>query len=164
MGIYCKNADRCSYHPSGACDLIFDCVCFEAAVGQGLQSTAKKTVTQMLTAKEAEEQEAFVRWCELNGIPVFHIPNEGKRTKGTGGRLKAQGLSQGVPDLMIPVPSGGKHGLFIEMKRPKPMGKRPTDTQLKWLELLNKNGYLAVVCYGQDEAKETLKTYFCAKK
>ena len=117
----------------------------------------------MQTAKEAEEQEAFVKWCELNGIPVFHIPNEGKRTKGTGGRLKAQGLSHGVPDLMIPVPSGGKHGLFIEMKRPKPMGKRPTDAQLKWLERLNKNGYLAVVCYGQDEAKETLKTYFGTK-
>ena len=86
MGIYCKNADRCSYHPSGACDLIFDCVCFEAAVGQGLQSTAKKTVTQMLTAKEAEEQEAFVKWCELNGIPVFHIPNErhGRKIESAG--------------------------------------------------------------------------------
>ncbi len=36
---------------------------------------------------------------------------------------------------------------------------KPSDDQKEWLSLLNKNGYLAVVCYGFNEAKQTIDKY-----
>ena len=70
--------------------------------------------------------------------------------------LKRQGVRAGVPDLCIPVAKRGFHGLYIEMKYGK--GK-PTEKQLEWLDMLNGNGYKAVVCYGFDHAKETIDWY-----
>ena len=37
----------------------------------------------------------------------------------TGGRLRAEGLKSGVPDLCLPSAHGEYHGLYIEMKRTK---------------------------------------------
>lgn len=48
-----------------------------------------------------------MRWADfaLTQYPelelLYHIPNEGKRSKVTGGRLKALGLKSGVPDLFV---------------------------------------------------------------
>ena len=39
---------------------------------------------------EHDEQVAVVEWCDLNGIPVFAIPNGGMRHKRTAARLKAE--------------------------------------------------------------------------
>lgn len=47
---------------------------------------------------ESEEQQSLFRYCsvELSRYPdldmLAHIPNEGKRTKTTGARLKREGL------------------------------------------------------------------------
>ena len=39
---------------------------------------------------EHDEQVAVVEWCDLNGIPVFAIPNGGMRCKRTAALLKAE--------------------------------------------------------------------------
>lgn len=105
---------------------------------------------------ELSEQIAVVEYCDLKCIPVVHVTNEGKRSQAMGALLRRAGLRKGFPDLFIPVPNKDKHGLFIELK----VGKnKPTTDQKIWLELLNKNGYLAKVCYGFNEAIETINSY-----
>lgn len=105
---------------------------------------------------EAAEQTAVVEYCELKSIPVFHIPNGGKRSKSEAARFKAQGVRPGVPDLMIPIAKGGYHGLFIEMKAGR--GK-PTPKQVEWIELLRDQGYCAYACAGADNAIALIDRY-----
>lgn len=109
---------------------------------------------------EAYEQIAVVDYCDFKHIPIFHVPNGGSRNKREAKNLKRQGVKPGVPDLCIPVAKGGHHGLYIEMKSES--GK-PTEKQLEWIELLNANGYRAVVCHGFDEARETIDRYMGGK-
>jgi hypothetical protein len=71
-------------------------------------------------------------------------------------KLKAEGVRRGVPDLMLPVPMNGYHGLFIELKKEK--GKA-TEEQEEWLDHLNTMGYNAMLCRGFDEAKIAIINY-----
>ena len=63
---------------------------------------------------EDSDQEAVIEYCEIRGIPIVHIPNEGKRTVSYGAKLRRMGMKKGFPDLFIPKAAKGKHGLFIE--------------------------------------------------
>ena len=87
---------------------------------------------------------------------IYHIPNGGSRNQLEAANLKRQGVKAGVPDLCLPVPKEGYHGLYIEMKYGK---NKPTDNQEEWLESLRQYGYKTAVCYGADEARETIKQY-----
>lgn len=109
-----------------------------------------------MVASEAQEQEAFVCYCDARGIPVFHIPNGGRRNAREAAHLKRLGVRPGVPDLFVPIPSSGMHGLFIEMKS---KSGRTTELQQGWLRLLADSGYGAVVCHGADEAVRALGSY-----
>jgi hypothetical protein len=71
--------------------------------------------------------------------------------------MKAEGLKGGVPDICLPVARGGHHGLYIELKRIK--NSRVTEEQLKWLENLAGQGYVAAVCRGADEAIDLITRY-----
>lgn len=106
---------------------------------------------------EALEQRAVVEYCDLKGIPVFHIPNGGYRNKAEAAHLKAQGVRPGVPDLCVPVARYGYHGLYIEMKAKK--NGRVSAYQQRWLALLRENGYCAYVCNGTDAAIRLLDQY-----
>lgn len=111
---------------------------------------------------ESVEQQCLFRWAELHTgkYPelslMFHIPNEGKRSLATGGRLKAEGLKPGVPDICLPVPRGPYHGLYIEMKAGR---NRVTENQKWWLNRLSWQGYQTAVCYSCEEAAECIKKY-----
>ena len=87
---------------------------------------------------------------------LFAIPNGGHRHKATAGRLKAEGVRRGVPDLCLPFACGGFHGLFIELKA---QGGRASDEQKKWIEALQAQGYRAEVCVGADEAWDVICEY-----
>ena len=120
------------------------------------------TRQQARRRSEATEQEALITWCRIfeNRYPelkmIYHIPNGGSRNQLEAANLKRQGVKAGVPDLCLPVPKEGYHGLYIEMKYGK---NKPTDNQEEWLESLRQNGYKTAVCYGADEARETIKQY-----
>lgn len=110
---------------------------------------------------EADEQAVLVRYCDLKGIPFFHIPNErGSRNIVDMGRLKGQGVKPGVPDLMFPVARGGHHGMFVEMKYGR---NQPTDSQRRWLDRLTAEGYLCAVCWSADEAISTVDAYMAGE-
>lgn len=103
---------------------------------------------------------ALIRWLAYQhpaiAPRVHHSPNGGWRTKATAGRLKAQGVRPGFPDLILPQRRGGFSGLAIELKSAT---GRPTPEQLDWLDWLAAQGWQAVVCKGFDAAKDTLAAY-----
>ena len=76
-----------------------------------------------ITTSEAEEQMAVIKWAELmsNKHPclkwLYHCPNGGSRNIAEAANLKRMGVKAGVPDLCLPYPSNGHHGLYIEMKK-----------------------------------------------
>lgn len=112
---------------------------------------------------EAQEQELLFEWAELKSgmYPdlrlMFHIPNGGSRNVIEGKNLKRQGVKKGVPDIFLPVPRWGWHGLFIEMK--KADGGRPTPEQREYLNELNDRGYCAEICHGFGEASKFILDY-----
>lgn len=118
---------------------------------------------QDLIPSEHDEQAAVIEWCHLMagrnldyGM-IFAIPNGGMRSKATAGKLKAEGVKPGVPDLMLPVPKGIYAGMFIEMKRRK--GGTVSAEQKDWTSFLGSMGYKCVVCRGADEAKAAILDY-----
>ena len=131
------------------------------------------TATTSLPLSEEQEQRALVEWARLSlgRFPdlhlLFHIPNGGLRHPVTAQKMKLAGAKSGVPDLMLPVPRRGFHGLFIEMKRTdrKPTGRVPapkgalSDTQVWWVGELRLNGYRVEVCYGFEAARQVLEEY-----
>lgn len=106
---------------------------------------------------EADEQAAVVEYCRVRHIPIYHIPNEGKRSYQAGRYMKRQGLSAGVPDLCIPVPKGRYHSLYIEMKYGR---NKVTQKQSEWINLLRSHGMCAAVCYGSKSAMDLITKYF----
>lgn len=87
------------------------------------QKSAPQKKPTLPIPTESEEQQAVMKWAaaasgrwpELRLL--YHVPNEGQRSMATGGRLRAEGLKSGVPDLCLPSAHGQYHGLYIEMKR-----------------------------------------------
>lgn len=63
---------------------------------------------------EAQEQMTLFSWAamqsgkypELNLL--YHVPNGGSRHKAEAGRLRAEGVKAGVPDLCLPVGVAGR--------------------------------------------------------
>lgn len=111
---------------------------------------------------ESTEQMTLIDWCNINTCKypelelIYHVANGGKRSKTEAIRLKREGVKKGVPDLCLPVARGRYHGLYIEMKYNN--GKTSKE-QKEWLQKLSKQGYKAIVCYGFEEAKNTIERY-----
>ena len=113
--------------------------------------------------EEDVEQMCLIRWAKANegahpevGL-IFHIPNGGKRGRAEAARLKEMGVKPGVSDLFLPVARDGYHGLWIEMKRLD--DGRPTKDQLKWIERMIAEGYVATVCHGWVQAARLICAY-----
>lgn len=115
------------------------------------------------TPYETEEQTALFQWAELQSVAqpelelMYHCPNGGSRNKIEAARLKAQGVRAGVPDICLPVPRGGYHGLYIELKRTK--GGRISDQQKNWMNALAAQGYAVALCRGFYDAQQTIIQY-----
>lgn len=103
------------------------------------------------TPSEHFEQREFVKWFRQThpGVRVVAIPNGGARSMATAARLKAEGVSPGVPDLFIPA-----WKLWVEMKRQK--GGVVSADQKDWLAYLKSVGYTTIVCKGAEDAKNQI--------
>lgn len=126
----------------------------------GKQSPKGKKAKAVPT--EHEEQSAFFTWAD-KWLPedmrplLFAIPNGGHRFAATAGKLKAEGVRAGVPDVFFSWARLGYHGLYLEMKRTK--GGTLSEKQKDMIASLQQAGYLVVVCKGCEEAKEALRAY-----
>lgn len=87
----------------------------------------------------AERAKSDPRWA-----CIFAIPNGGARDKATAGKLKAEGVRAGIPDLFCAVPSGQFAGLFIELKV---TGGRVRQSQQEWIQRLRRRGYCCKVIW-----------------
>ena len=118
---------------------------------------------KMPMPKEGEEQATLFSWARMKTYfypeleMMFHIPNGGKRSKAEAARFKAEGVKPGVPDICLPVPRGGYHGLYIELKRRR--DSSTSDYQKEWIEKLRGQGYAAEVCKGWEAAAELIEKY-----
>ena len=112
---------------------------------------------------ELTEQQAVIEWCEVMSgqFPelktIYHITNEGKRSRIGGGALRSAGLKAGVQDLCLPVARGGWNALYIEMKKDRSC--KCTDEQLAFQTLLAHQGNFCCIAYGADEAIYAIKQY-----
>jgi hypothetical protein len=92
-------------------------------------------------------------------IAFFAIPNGGARSPATGAMLKAEGVHRGVFDLMVCVPRGMFHALFIELKAGK---NKLTPEQKIFMESRIADNYSCVVCYSVNSAIEELEKYLAS--
>lgn len=117
---------------------------------------------------EHDEQAALFQWAALHEGEeprlrlLFAIPNGGKRSKATAGRLKAEGVKAGVPDVFLPAMMGRigelyNGGLFIELKRTS--GGSVSVAQRVMLAELERAGYRVAACRGWVEAARMICDY-----
>lgn len=113
---------------------------------------------------EEREQARLIKWTHLPAVRkiapdlafLFHVPNGGRRDGLTGSQMTALGVKRGVPDLWLPIPSQTCSGLIIEMK--SATGRTSPD-QIRWIDRMERAGWLCEVCRSADEAREVLISY-----
>ena len=111
---------------------------------------------------EHGHQVEIFRWCDLHKRKypelqkLFAVPNAGKRTRRQGKWMKDEGMKAGVPDMCLPVARGDFHSLFIELKSETGSLQQ---NQAEWIDALNEEGNMAVVCIGWEAATKTLASY-----
>lgn len=109
--------------------------------------------------REHQTQVACVNWFRVRypGRLIHAIPNGGARNIVTAARLKAEGVVAGMPDLFVPEPSKGYHGLFVEMKV---KGGRLQHAQKDMIDKLEERGYKCAVCWSSDDFMKVVNEYF----
>ena len=82
----------------------------------------------MIDLTEHQIQRLIIDWADLVLPPAYrlvHVPNEGKRSRIAGHRLKQAGMRPGFPDLILLGPVVG----LIEVKAWR---KYPNEDQREW--------------------------------
>jgi hypothetical protein len=123
---------------------------------------------------EHGHQAAIFCWANQNlyKYPVlkylFAVPNGFYGSAAQKGKIKAEGLKSGVPDIWLPVKQFDtynqlwKYGLIIEFKIPERKKNKDGGVekeQKDWLAFLQSQGYQCWVCYGWEEAVSKIVEY-----
>jgi hypothetical protein len=116
----------------------------------GYVSIAAVQVTTTMTPGEGDGAEQLRPHC-------YAIPNGGSRHRAVAAKLQAQGVTPGVCDVNIDIPSGVFHGCRIEFKRQK--GGRLSDEQRSHISHRLRMGYHAVICSGFAQARVATVEY-----
>ena len=103
-------------------------------------------------------QKQLIQWARKFGWGQFlyHIPNESIGGIKWVTRNRQMGCRKGVPDLCLPIPMSGYHGLYIELKTDR---GRLNEDQKRWLKNLSAMGYRTKCCRGWKEAAKVLAEY-----
>lgn len=99
------------------------------------------------------EQVRLVAWFRKTypDTRIFAVPNGGARTGLQGAKLKAEGVSPGVPDLFVPA-----WGMWVEMKRSR--GGTLSPAQKDWIAYLDDCGYQCIVGRGFEDARRQIES------
>lgn len=118
---------------------------------------------------EFHEQATLFEWAALQAgaipeLDLMFATLNGAALAG-GGRqwaiLRRAGAKKGIPDIVLPVARGGYHGLLIELKFGS---NKPTKEQAVWLDRLHDEGYMAVACWGWEDARDCVIEYLSGGK
>lgn len=114
--------------------------------------------------RERKEQEMLVKWfyCQYPNEVLVVSANGGSRHLLEAINLRRSGVRRGIPDLFLPVPNATAYGLWIEFKPTHISGTKkaqPTKEQLVILEYLRGKGFIAMVCWGFEEAANAIRNY-----
>jgi len=103
-------------------------------------------------------QVTCVKWFRLQypQLLLQSTPNAAKRTKAERGRLLAEGMITGWPDLQLAFPSNGYHALFLEMKTVK---GTPSPQQLIVHAYLRSMGYAVEMPRTFEEFQKAVNAY-----
>lgn len=123
---------------------------------------------------EHDHQTEFFRRCSYVKYGTgtlkdycFAVPNAlpygGKRAMLQMLRLRAEGLTKGVPDIECFIPIPPYHGLHIEMKKPDGTPSDVTAEQRVVMRRLADCGRKCVVAFGWEQAWKELTTYLGLK-
>ena len=120
------------------------------------QATSRKRPSD----EEHRLQCACVRWFryvypDLKEV-LFAIPNGGRRDVVTGARLKEEGATAGVSDLILLKSNSAYGALCVEMKTPK--GSQ-SPAQREWQNEVENMGNKYVVCRSFEEFKREITEY-----
>ena len=123
------------------------------ASGSAKRKRPDATAPERVRSEHLEQRE-FVSWFRKRwpSVRIFAIPNGGIRGATTGARLKAEGVSAGVPDLYVPA-----WKLWIEMKRERDY--TVSQMQKDWIGYLQEIGDCAIVCRGFNDARTQVLTW-----
>ena len=112
------------------------------------------------TDAEHKLQCACVRWFRLK-FPklrniLFAVPNGGRRDAVTGAKLKEEGATSGVSDLILLRSNRFYGALCVEMKKP---GGYQSPAQKEWQKEVEAMGNKYVVCRSLDEFMKVVTDY-----
>ena len=89
------------------------------------------------------------------GLIATHIRNEGKRSFSQAARQKAEGMTKGAPDVIIP----GNPSFVCEIKRLDHTKSRWQDGQQEYLIAAQEMGSFVCVALGYEAALEALEEW-----
>ena len=113
---------------------------------------------------ETAEQVTFfnqlaIQYPEIRRIAI-HPRNEGKRTMAQAMRHKAEGMTEGAADIIIP----GRRTLVIELKRQDHTKSRFEPGQLEYLETCQRHGAFVFVALGWRAAMDAVEDWLNATR
>lgn len=128
------------------------------------------SLTASPTWTEHDHQVDIIVWRDVqvlinptSALRLLHAtPNGGLRAKRTAGRLKAEGMSAGVPDLNLSTARRGFCGCWCELKTPErmPHGLGAISAeQRRWLAMLHEEGNYTSVAWGAAAGKAVFAWY-----
>lgn len=103
--------------------------------------------------EEHNIQVGIVQYLRLRGFDVFAIPNGGRRDAVTGAKLKAEGVTAGVADMIILLPFGNV--LFVEVKTAK---GRQSPEQKAFQERVESLGFNYVIWRSVEDAEKFINS------
>lgn len=109
---------------------------------------------------EVVEQITFVAriraaYPQTYGRCIVHVRNEGQRSIRQAMRHKAEGLTSGAADIIIP----GGPAFVCELKRRDHTTSRWQDGQLDYLEAAQKSGAFVCIALGADAAWQAFEAW-----
>ena len=114
---------------------------------------------------EAQLQAACVLWFRMQyrdyASLLFAVPNGGSRNRAEAAKMKAQGVTAGVSDLIRLVGRGQYNALCIEMKTPTGTQQQ---VQKDWQQIVELAGSKYVVCRSLDEFMNEINNYLKTKE
>jgi hypothetical protein len=125
---------------------------------------APRTISRRPAADyEGTEQKMLFDWLRLQHPQAyklaFHVPNGGHRLKAVAAKMKGQGVKAGVSDIVLPMARGGHFGLYIEFKATPPHDSVVSVSQQAFLQGVEMQGYMAIVCRGLQAAMDVINGY-----